>query len=150
MEHTLPVSFLSRLVWVRLGGKEPRLYIQRLETGNRGHIGGSRDNVRAYLTGSGAKTWFCFSSRHLQAVCVASEACTSYTSLHNTFLILRRLRALRKMAVRWWLVMTGELFLLAWVLDTTLVGGRVNRGGIWDIISHRQMRRFHVEVRGGS
>ena len=25
--------------------------------------------------------------------------------------------------------MAGELFLLAWILDATLAGGRVNRGG---------------------
>ena len=48
--------------------------------------------------------------------------------------------ALRNMAVRWWLIMmTGELFLFAWILETTLAeGGRVNRGGEeegWNIIS---------------
>ena len=49
----------------------------------------------------------------------------------------------RKMAVRWWLIMAGELFLLAWILDATLAeGGRVKWGGIWDIISLRQLRRF--------
>ena len=41
-------------------------------------------------------------------------------------------------------MMIAELFLLAWILETTLAGGRLNRGDfrIW------QMRRFHVEVRG--
>ena len=55
--------------------------------------------------------------------------------------------ALKKMAVRWWLIMIGELFPLAWILETTLAeGGRVNRGeGIWDIISLQQIRKFHVE-----
>ena len=51
-------------------------------------------------------------------------------------------------------MMTGELFLFAWILETTLAeGGRVNRGGEeegWNIISLRQIRRFHVDVRGVS
>ena len=101
------------------GGKESRLYIRRLETENRGHIGGSRD----YVTGSGAKTWFYFLwlAKHVQV----TPACI-------TLLILRGLRALRKMAVRWWLVMmTGELLRFAWRLETTLAkGGRVNRGDL--------------------
>ena len=56
-------------------------------------------------------------------------------------------------------MMTGELFLFTWRLETILAeGGRVNRGiynvnrgegEIWDIISLRQIHRFHVEVVSG-
>ena len=49
-------------------------------------------------------------------------------------------------------MMTGELFLLAWILDATLAGGRVMCRGDLGYNITRQIRRFHVEVRrlGGS